>query len=50
MLTILAFIAILPITLAIEPPAAIVSAVKTALASGLSSGYLWKQVECRLAE
>ena len=41
-LTILAFIFILPISLALEPPAAISAAISAATAGGLSSGYLWK--------
>ena len=40
-LTILAFIAILPITLAIEPPAAIGAAINAALGKGLTAKYLW---------
>merc|ERR1712087_488351 len=42
-LTILAFLFILPISLAIEPPAAILSAINAAVASGSTAGYLWKQ-------
>ena len=43
MLTILAFIAILPISLAIESPAMIMSTINSALATGLSAKYLWVQ-------
>ena len=42
-LTILAFIAIMPISLAIESPAMIGSTVSAALASGFSARYLWVQ-------
>jgi solute carrier family 35 protein E1 len=42
-LTILAFIAILPITLALEPPAAISAAISAAMDGGLSAKYLWTQ-------
>merc|ERR1719331_2190161 len=42
-LTILAFIAILPISLAIESPAAIMACINGALASGITSKYLWTQ-------
>ena len=42
-LTILAFIAILPISLAIESPAAISACIAKATASGLTPTYLWTQ-------
>ena len=42
-LTILAFIAIVPISLAIESPAMIMSTINSALAGGFTPGYLWKQ-------
>jgi solute carrier family 35 protein E1 len=42
-LTILAFIAILPISLALESPAAVMACINGALASGFSSKYLWTQ-------
>jgi len=42
-LTILAFIAILPISLALESPAAVSACISKALASGLTPGYLWTQ-------
>ena len=42
-LTILAFIAIVPISLAIESPAAIMACINGALASGFSAKYLWVQ-------
>jgi len=41
-LTILAFVACLPISLAIESPAAISATVSAALAAGHSPRYLWK--------
>jgi len=41
-LTILAFIAIVPISLIMEPPAAVGAAINSALAGGLSANYLWK--------
>jgi len=41
-LTIMAFIAILPISLALEPPAVIGAAIASAKAGGLSASYLWK--------
>jgi len=41
-LTILAFIAMVPIALIVEPPAAIAACVNAALGSGLTSAYLWK--------
>merc|ERR1719352_1411842 len=42
-LTILAFIAILPISLAIESPALIGACINSALAGGLTAKYLWTQ-------
>merc|ERR1719213_1023704 len=39
-LTILAFIAIVPISLALEPPAAIMACISKATASGLTAKYL----------
>merc|ERR1719231_1510644 len=42
-LTILAFIFLLPVSLAIEPPAAIMASITAAKATGLTAGYLWKQ-------
>jgi len=42
-LTILAFIAIVPISLILEPPAAIMASIKAATASGLTAKYLWTQ-------
>merc|ERR1719183_846110 len=42
-LTILAFIAMVPISLIIEPPAAVGAAISAAKASGLSASYLWTQ-------
>ena len=42
-LTILAFIAILPISFALEPPAAIAACIDKALAAGFSAKYLWIQ-------
>jgi len=42
-LTILAFLFILPVSLAIESPAAIMASVSAAKAGGLTSGYLWTQ-------
>jgi len=42
-LTILAFIFLLPVSLAFEPPAAIMAAVNAAMAKGMTAGYLWKQ-------
>merc|ERR1719231_1945838 len=42
-LTILAFIAILPISLLLESPAAIMACINSALASGLTAKYLWTQ-------
>merc|ERR1711988_676105 len=41
-LTILAFIATVPISLAIEPPAVVMSAIKSALSAGYTSSYLLK--------
>lgn len=40
-LTILAFIAIVPISLAIESPAMIGATISKALAAGFTPGYLW---------
>jgi solute carrier family 35 protein E1 len=40
-LTIIAFIFILPISFAVEPPAAIMGAINTALAGGFTAKYLW---------
>merc|ERR1719331_1959987 len=42
-LTILAFIAIVPISLAIESPALIGATISKALAAGFTPGYLWTQ-------
>jgi solute carrier family 35 protein E1 len=42
-LTILAFIFILPISLAVESPALIASTIKAATASGITPSYLWMQ-------
>ena len=42
-LTILAFIVMVPISLILEPPAAVMSCIKAATASGLSAKYLWTQ-------
>ena len=42
-LTILAFIAMVPISLLMEPPAAVMGAIEAAKASGLSANYLWTQ-------
>merc|ERR1711979_97626 len=42
-LTILAFIFLLPISLAIEPPAAVMASISAAKSTGLTSGYLWSQ-------
>merc|ERR1719331_1751926 len=42
-LTILAFIAMVPISLAIESPAAVMACINSALASGLTAKYLWVQ-------
>ena len=42
-LTIMAFIAMVPIALVLEPPAAIKACVDAALAGGLSAKYLWTQ-------
>merc|ERR1711871_397728 len=42
-LTILAFIAILPISLALESPAMIGATISKALAAGFTPGYLWTQ-------
>jgi len=42
-LTILAFIFLLPISLYVEPPAAIMASIASAKAAGFTSGYLWKQ-------
>jgi len=42
-LTILAFIAMVPISLLIEPPAAVMACINSALASGLTAKYLWTQ-------
>merc|ERR1719331_1508604 len=42
-LTILAFIFLLPVSLALEPPAAIMATVNAAMAKGMTAGYLWKQ-------
>merc|ERR1719440_1308017 len=39
----MAFIAILPISLALESPAAISACISSALASGLTAKYLWTQ-------
>ena len=40
-LTILAFIAMVPISLIIEPPVAVMAAISSAQAAGFSSSYLW---------
>jgi len=40
-LTILAFIAMVPISLALEPPAAIMACINSALAAGFTKKYLW---------
>jgi len=42
-LTILAFIAMVPISLLIESPAAVMATIKAATATGLTSKYLWTQ-------
>jgi len=42
-LTILAFIFILPISFAMEPPAAISAAISSAKAAGFTAKYLWTQ-------
>jgi len=42
-LTILAFIAMVPISLAVESPAAVMACINSALASGLTAKYLWVQ-------
>ena len=42
-LTILAFLVMVPISLILEPPAAVMSCIKAATASGLSAKYLWTQ-------
>merc|ERR1719199_1200803 len=42
-LMILAFILMVPISLILEPPAAVASAISAAKASGLSASYLWTQ-------
>jgi len=42
-LTILAFLAIVPISLILEPPAAVMAAWNGALATGLTAKYLWTQ-------
>jgi len=42
-LTILSFIAMVPISLAVEPPAAIMACINSALAAGFSAKYLWTQ-------
>jgi solute carrier family 35 protein E1 len=42
-LTILAFIFILPISFALESPAAIMACINSALAGGLTAKYLWTQ-------
>jgi len=42
-LTILAFIAMVPISLAVESPAAVMACINSALASGITAKYLWVQ-------
>jgi len=42
-LTILAFIAIVPLSLILEPPKAVMAAISTALANGNTASYLWVQ-------
>jgi len=42
-LTILAFIAMVPISLALESPAAVMATINGALAGGLTAKYLWTQ-------
>ncbi|KAL1526800.1 hypothetical protein AB1Y20_015494 [Prymnesium parvum] len=42
-LTIMAFVFLIPISLAIEPPAAVMASIAAAKSAGLTSGYLWTQ-------
>jgi len=41
-LTLLAFIVMLPISILLEPPAAVSATVNAALAKGIAPAYLWK--------
>ena len=42
-LTILAFLFLIPACLVVEPPAMVMSTIKAALATGLTPAYLWTQ-------